>query len=716
MFMIRFISKAVKFVAERQAPAVSWQQCRPVLVRSTTREHPWGGNRNPCQAKWPNITMRSSFLTILLLFTALVPPETACAQTTVPPDPEVVILPQEDLNALSEAGIETAKDYQDFIERLERLAYDYQRSFSEVKDHHARKYEGALQRMIFEINEGLYCSDIEALSDDMENLIEDLEEHEDHFRNDVGDPQLYKLSRKLRRELEVFHDELHDEILGRLVEEVARKGIEEYLADERAGIEDARKIYIKTLAARTKLLEEVERAISELEIEKTLHSEEYEELRAELAELAREMADWQLVELDSGLVLVVPQDPQGPIEAPPMPPAPTRGPRDRLIILESGDAAVTREYIDSIDVPSPSLPIFVSSETGDLIVTGWSQAKVLVRFDVEIAAETKQEAKAFTDDIQVKLYSNERGVYLKTHFPSLSDPGRQVGKSRVTVKVPAANMLTAENSFGTVIITGLEAGLKLDANYCDVRIDEVSGRIEAANKMNPLNVTNSRGSISLRNSLAKILVEDCGAEFDIENSYAPVEVRNCSGLAAVRNSGLVFFGDHSGDISIENGNGTVQVTDLRGNLDATSSFKPMYVSDVVGSVTLRNMSGGIEVNSVSGAATVQNKFGNISCRYVGGPLQVSNESGTVAIEIAEALTGASYVNATFSTVSLTLYEESDVLLNAVTQGGVITGTSSKVIYSGDNTRSTKISYGKATTPLEVKAANSTIVIGGKEGI
>jgi len=660
--------------------------------------------------------MRSSFLTILLLIIALAPLEMAGAQTTVPPDPEVIILNREAVEALSEASLETAQDYQDFIERLERVAYDYQQYYAQVEEYHARKYEGWLQRIVLEINEGVYCTDVEALSDDLEALIDDLEEHRDHFRNDVGDPKLYKLSRKLQRELEVLFDELHEEILDRLVKEANRKKIEKYLTKERASVDRAKKIYLRTLADHAKLMEQVQEALSELEVGDMMASEEYEELREELALMAEEMAKWQMIQLDSQLLLeYVPEIPAA-TEAPPLPPSPTVRSRERISILESGDAAVMREYVDSIDVPSSSLPIFVSNETGDLVVTAWGNDKVLVEFAVEVAAESKAAAKAFTEDIQVKLYSNEKGIYVKTRFPSLSDPRRRVEKSRIVVRVPSVNMLTCENSFGSVVITGLERGLKLDANYCNVHIDEVNGPIEAANKMNPLDVTNSRGSINLRNSLAPIVVRECEGDLDIENSYAPVEVRDCSGAAVVRNSGLVFFGDHSGDIIIDNNNGTVQVSDLSGNLQATSSFKPMFVTDVNGSVTLRNMSSSIDVNTVTGSATVYNKFGSIFSRFVGGPIQLNNESGSVEVEIAQALSGPSYINAVFSTVNLKLYDESNVLLNATTEGGVITGASSKVIYSGDNTRSTKISYGNATTPLEVKASNSTIVIAGRGDI
>lgn len=706
----------VKFVAERLPRALFWPQPQLVLIRLVSVDHPWSGDPNRQQLRWPNMPMHRIFVPILLLFIALTAAETGLAQTTVPPDPEIIILSRPTVEALSADGLETAKDYQDFIDRLEKVAYDYQVYFSQVEDFHARKYEGLLQKMILEINDGAYCSDFEALSDDLENLIEDLDEHQDHFRNDVGDPKLYKLSRQLLRELEVYYDELHDEILERMVEEANRKRIEKYLVKERGGIDETRKIYMQTLVSHARLLEEVKKAIAELELEKAFDTEEYRELSVELADLAREIENWQLVKMDSDLVLIVPPEAPVQIEAPPLPPLPTRGPRDRYTVLESGDAAVTREYIDSIDVPSTKLPIFISSETGDLIVTGWSQNKILVRFDVEIAAETKQSAKAFASEIQVKLFSNDKGLYLKTHFPSLSDPKRRVEKSQVTVKVPSGNMLTCENSFGTVVITGVEAGLKLNTNYCDVRLDEVHGPVEAANKMNPLKITNSSGAINLRNSLAPIVVKDCEGDFDIENSYASVEVRDCSGRAVVRNSGLVFFGGHTGDVTIENSNGTLQVSELAGNLRASSSYKPMTITDVEGSVNLENQSGSIDVSYISGQATIRNRFGSISGRFIGGPIQVNNESGTVSLEIAEALSGASYVNAVASTVHLRLFDESNVLLNAVTEGGLITGSPGKVIYSGDNTRSTRISYGKASTPLEVKASASTIVIGERDGI
>ncbi|UCE25611.1 MAG: hypothetical protein JSU74_06080 [Candidatus Zixiibacteriota bacterium] len=657
--------------------------------------------------------MGKIFPIIAIVITALLPLSMAHSQPKPQSEAEELSA-REMVEALSKTNLRAVEDYEDFIERLERLAYDYQNYLSDIEDYHATKYQAHLQKLILKINEGAYCSNITELAEDIELLSERLQGLEHEIEHDHRKRELHDLSKNLHRDLEILGHELEDEILERIVQATSREAIVAYLEKERESLKKARKIYLKTLTEHEELIKEISQKLAELEIQRELLTEEQQEALLQLEELSLEIEDWDLVELESlGVVVVVPPVPPTPElqELPPLPPKKVvTGPQGRLYVHRDGPY-YTKVYSDSIDVPSRDLSIFINNETGDLKVQGWDEDRVVVSFRVEVAAQNEKSGRDFTDNIETRLFANKDGIYLKTNFPSLSDPKRKIVMSRVEVMVPANNSLICENSFGLLNVSNLLRGLKLNASHCDVFLDEIHGGIEAVNKMNPMEITDCSGTVSLMNSLGPIVVAGCHGEFDIENSYAAVELSDNNGEVVIRNSGLVHIRDHVGAVTIENENGIVQVTDLTGNVNARNSFRPVYVSDIEGSVDLANINASIEMSFISGAATVVNNFGSISGRYIAGPLQLSSENGSVVMELPEFLAGPSSIVVNHGKVNVLLNDNSDVLLTASTRNGNIEGIPAKVYFSEGNVKSTTISYGQATNALDVTGENALIVIG-----
>ncbi|UCD63886.1 MAG: DUF4097 family beta strand repeat protein [Candidatus Zixiibacteriota bacterium] len=647
----------------------------------------------------------------------------AVAQSTVPPE-EVEDPWDESLIILDKAKLLAAKDYEDFIHRLENLAYDYQTYYSEFSNYYAMKYQAELQKLIIRINEGRYCADVDRLTEDLREMARKFDVDRESLEGVPDRRSLLKLNKALHRDLELLEEELREDLAERLLkEETSRKLIQAYLIEQRKSLKETQKILVKTLKEREHLIIQIEHSLKTLEHgEKDLTEEELEVLE-QLEELQEEIALIVVPDIE-GLVYEVPVPVivVPPAEAEPLPPKEPLAPappvvitgKDRIFVHSSGKRGVAREFADSIEVKSPSYPIYVWSETGNVNISGWDQPKLRVRFDVEIVADSKTSAKAFADDIEVKLYTGEDGIYVKSHFPNLSDPKRKVTRSFMDIRVPRANLVTCENSFGEIVASGLLNGVRISSNYCEVVIDEVSGEIKTANKMGAIKVSRSPGIINLKNSLGPISVIDCRADLDIENSYAPVEIDGCAGALLIRNTGQVEVNDHAGRVEIDNSNGLVQVSDLRGDLFIKNAFRPLVISDVAGSAQIRNMNSNIDAHDIRGELKAFNKFGMISTSDISGPIEITNENGRVMLTAYDRLSGPSFIKADFSQISLTLSESSDILLTAVTEDGTIKTSAAGQVLQRDRVAQTEIAYGRARNKLDVSGTKATIVINEKK--
>lgn len=707
--------KIVSLMAQSLVAAANYQRLAPIRVRSVANDHPWDGDRVRAAREHSILTMSKRTLTVFLAFFLLFSFSNLKAQTRV-------IVAEEAEPAAevgSKAGLETAKDYEDFISRLQKLAYDYQGYFSRYDEYHAIKYQALLQKLVLKINKGKFCGDPEVLQDEIQYLMRVLHDEEEEIKDEVGNLKLFRLSRGLQRDLEVLLDELNEELMAEMETEISRDLIGKYMALEMQNSEEAKKIYLQTLLDHKELMKEIEEAVkAAMEVEKTVLSEKQLQALEKWELLEEELENWELMELDSESYLIVPPTAPGPSELPHPPPMVIVPPipKERTEIIKPGMVMSYKEFFDSVMVSSDDIPIYINSETGDLKVTGWNRDRVVVKFKVEIAAESEVSAESFAREIQVKLSSNEKGIYVKAHFPSLSDPKRRILTSAFDVRVPSGNPVISENSFGTVKVSDLDNGIRLNTNYCDVRLDHVRGEIEAASKMNVLAVSNSSGKLKLGNSMGPIQVFACDGEFDIENSYSPIELTECNGPVVVRNSGHIVISDHTGKVSIDNTNGAVELADVVGDLTVKNSYKPLIVSDIRGSVDLQNMSGTIDVSDISGGATVSNRYGTITSRYVTGPIQITNEAGTTILQVYDALVGSSYVMSNKGTVRLDLANQSDILLTVKTEGGTIIGSKGNPIHKNGHISTLQMTYGKGSTPLEVTGKASTVIIGEDSGI
>ena len=353
--------RIVSLIAQSFIAAVSYRRLAPIPVWQKPLYLSGNDRKERYFDLWSMFEMSKRTLLILLTVVTFLPLSGALAQSTLPPDEDLEDIRRRVAVALSDSDLETAQDYQDLIARLERVAYDYQESFSKYDQYYAKKYQAILQKMILRINEGEYCSNVETLSDNLEKVIEVLESQQEELKQDPDDRNLYKTSRRLRRELETLNDELQHEILEGLTERAVRIQVEKYLELDREKLKAKGKIYALTLLEHKELIKEIEETLARLEVNFDGLTEEQLETLKELEELELEIGDWSTLDIDpEELIILLPAVPV-PEVLPPRPPKIIYGPKDRVVVLHSGETSVTKEFIDSIEVSDSDLPSYINS-------------------------------------------------------------------------------------------------------------------------------------------------------------------------------------------------------------------------------------------------------------------------------------------------------------------------------------------------------------------
>ncbi len=656
----------------------------------------------------------------------LMPWQAAFSQAILPPSVDISKDKAKTLE-LSRDNLDKAKDLQDVIQQVERLAYDYQSYLGDCDgSEECEKTRESLYKMLVNFDVGAYYWTPANLRDDIGELIDMLREHEIALQKAHSDAKLYHLTKSLRQEMQLYDEILKQDICPELRSDTASaEKIQTYLISQMSWTQDQRELLkessLKNKALIDKLKSEIDAQRIAIETSKQLKTQQVYILRA-LDVLKDSLSNLNFTVVTpnppgSAAVWQVPSVPEVPAaHATPKPPKPPTTPKvvvvgsDRTFTSESGVHGASKEYEDSMRVFSQKLPIYINNQTGSLIVTGVDENVVRVSFSVRVSANDDESANRLINDITIDLSSTATGIYVNSHFPAISDPRRNILSSSLEVTVPRSNPIVCESSFGQLEASDLREGLKANTNYSDVSLSNISGEVKLAGKMGRTELDNVSGPINVQNSLGDIVLSDCSGVFELANSYAAIELDDCSGNASIRNSGEVNVSGHKGDLSIDNQNGQVSVSDVIGNVSVKNSYKPVSMTNINGMAKIENVNSSIDMEDIDGMLTAVNKFGSISGRYLNGPLTINSDRGDVAVELNQYLSGPSSITSTNGLINLTLSEDANVLVTALADGGVIRSDYSARVEQGSGSSQTKISVGTAKIPLQVKGTNSTIVI------
>jgi phosphohistidine swiveling domain-containing protein len=369
-----------------------------------------------------------------------------------------------------------------------------------------------------------------------------------------------------------------------------------------------------------------------------------------------------------------------------------------------------REFIDSVDVLSSKVQIYVKNKTGDLEIEGWNKDKIYVEHNIEIIGDDKKITKDLFDAMEIKIVSNPKGIYVNSYIPNIEKANHQIISSKMLVRVPNDNAIICENSFGVTTVSDLDNGISLFADNSDVIIDNVNGEIKTVNNMGSTVISDSKGHINSNSSLGPLHITDCEAEFNLTNSYDEIVIGDCVGKGFIKNSGQILITEHSGNLEIENENGRIDVTSFRGNLEILNAYQSVFLNRIKGSVEIKNDYADINAFGVSGDFTATNNFGTITANDIEGSFDLTSNSGVIKLSLDHPYLKGSRILSDFGRVSLLVDSSNDYLINALTEGGIIKTDFDIEIKRNPEQSSTSFALGDGSIPIEVKGTNTTIII------
>jgi hypothetical protein len=357
----------------------------------------------------------------------------------------------------------------------------------------------------------------------------------------------------------------------------------------------------------------------------------------------------------------------------------------------------------------------VEHSLGSVNVHTHTRAEVAVQAAIHCSADTKERARSFCDQIQIRVEESGSGVTIRTEYPKNGSWPRNMSYSaNLEIQMPETAPLELRNRFGSVTVQKLRAPASINNGNGNVVLTQGSGRQRVENSFGNVEVIANEGDVTVVNGNGWVRVSDIGGSAEITNRFGDVRITNVAkaltvlggnskveaehvgGVATITTSfGDVRVWDAKSDLTVHNQNGRVDANTVAGMADLSTSFANIKFTGIGKAVRVSAQNAAVTGDTVGETATVQTSFANVDLRGVKGGARVT--AGNAAIKMA-GIGGEVYAKSSFGGITV---EDA---------GGPVT------VENGNGSVSVTMKSGQVCKPIAIHTSFAPIRVGVPTGV
>jgi hypothetical protein len=358
-------------------------------------------------------------------------------------------------------------------------------------------------------------------------------------------------------------------------------------------------------------------------------------------------------------------------------------------VANPGQQQVTRDFQKTLTLGAGQ-SFRIENKFGEVRIHGESGREVKISATIRAQADSRDQAQAFADKVQIEVEQNSQGVQVRTNYPESTRNwfGHKNASYSVDydIAMPSEAPLFVKNSFGSVNAAGVRSKSEFDNSHGSLNVRD-TGAARLSNSFGSIELTGAGGDASINDNNGSVQASGIKGSLELHNRFGSITVRDVQGAADITGgNGAVSLSDAGsakiitsfgsvdarnirGDLIVRDNNGNVDVSTVGGSADITDSFGNVAFSDVKGRVNCTTNNGRVTGSSVSGSSvTIRDSFGNLELGNIAGALTAETSNGKITLRSAH---GTVELRSSFGAI-----EASDISkgIRAVTGNGSITLT------------------------------------------
>jgi hypothetical protein len=251
--------------------------------------------------------------------------------------------------------------------------------------------------------------------------------------------------------------------------------------------------------------------------------------------------------------------------------------------VKEKDVEKTKKYTQSYDL-STTDKVFIGNKFGNITIKTWSDSKVKVDVEIQVAAKTEVKATSILDGIEIKHSKNNGTVSFKTQIENATN---NVTTRRINSTTTVKKKTNEEGETVDVVGEDDNCNCNYGKNTQSMKINytvylPTTTKLKLLNEFGNTILDNYKGILSIKNEYGNLTAgELANTENEIEIEYGNADIKsvinpdvkvsygNCD-ILNIAGSGIMEFNYSSdvtiglskevGDLKIDNDYSTIEIT------------------------------------------------------------------------------------------------------------------------------------------------------------
>lgn len=202
--------------------------------------------------------------------------------------------------------------------------------------------------------------------------------------------------------------------------------------------------------------------------------------------------------------------------------------------LAQGTLQVVTKSIDKSFDRTQSIKI--EAEKADIELVVWSGEKIKVSIDLTAKHPNRKDA---LNDLEMMKYVAEKFgnvLVLRNYIQIENEKMKPVSnlKAKFVISIPEQMMVSIQNSFGKINISGKFKQLQLKTDFCNTELKNVSGIIKLDSHYGEVNAHDLSGKVELKSDRTEINLTKISKDFTITGNFLKLSINSVSNLQRLK--------------------------------------------------------------------------------------------------------------------------------------------------------------------------------------
>jgi len=176
--------------------------------------------------------------------------------------------------------------------------------------------------------------------------------------------------------------------------------------------------------------------------------------------------------------------------------------------------------------------LHISAEKADIELVAWDKPEISVVLELSSKHPDKATAVSDLNKFQYIAERSGKDYFLRNYILLKEGENKPVSnlKARYVIHLPAACAVDVKNTFGTILLKGLNNNLSLKADFCTTTLVDIQGKGMLATRFGDLKGKEISGSFSFASDHTNLRLEQISGAIKMDAVYGNVEIYPSIGL------------------------------------------------------------------------------------------------------------------------------------------------------------------------------------------